>query len=108
MLATQIAGGFVRHPRKDDSDFLLARQVVQCRNDVPAVDLGMVELLCAVVQAVEVAQPQRVGSGEKTKRRVRADDTILVREGELAVTLKNGSTTVATATTTGGRPGGSR
>jgi hypothetical protein len=78
-----------RHARLHDGDFFRGRQVVERGDDVPAVDLRVVQALRAVVQAVEVAQAHRVGRGEQAKERVRAQHLVLVHQRELAVALQD-------------------
>ena len=70
--------------RKHDRLLLRVRQVVQGGDDRPAVHLGLVDLLGAVIEAGRVAEADRVGGGEQAERRVRADDAVLVEEGEAA------------------------
>ena len=89
MLAAALAGRLARHARQHDRHLFVARQVVQRRDDVPAVDLRVVEPLRAVVQAVQVAQADGVGGGEQAEVRVRADHAVLVGERELAVALED-------------------
>ena len=65
------------------------RQVVQRRDDVPAVHLALVDLLRAVVQPGGVAEPHGVRGGEQPERRMRADHPILVEQRQLALHLQH-------------------
>jgi hypothetical protein len=88
----QLAPGLVvhrGHARQHDRHFFLARQVVQRGDDVPAVDLGVVEHLRAVVHAGEVAQAHGVGRGEEAEIGMRLDHAVLVEQGELAVAFED-------------------
>ena len=78
-----------RHPREDDRGLLGGRQVVERGDDVPAVDLRMVQALRAVVQAVRVAEADRVGSREQPEVRMRRQHAVLVHQRELAVALEH-------------------
>jgi hypothetical protein len=87
-LAT-LLGVVVRRLGGDDVHFLLVRQVVQRRHDRPAVHLALVDLLRAVIEARRVAEADRVGGREQAERRMRADDLVLVEQGQLAVDLQH-------------------
>ncbi len=77
-----------RHARRDDGHLLLGRQVVERGDDVPAVDLRLVEPLGSVVQAVQVAQAHRVGGGEEAEARMRRQHPVLVQQREAPVALE--------------------
>src|SRR5919106_1265080 len=72
-----------------DVDLGVVLEVVQLRNDVPAVHLALVDLLGAVVQAAGIAQADRVGGGEHPKRRVRPHHPVLVQQRQLALDLED-------------------
>ena len=57
----------VRRLGEHDVDFLVVRQVVQRRDDRPAVHLALVDLLRAVIEARRVAEADRVGGGEQAE-----------------------------------------
>ena len=67
-----------------DVDLVVVRQVVQRRDDRPAVHLRLVDLLRAVIEAGRVAEADRVGGGEQAEGRVRADDAALVEQRQAA------------------------
>ena len=64
-------------------------QIVQGGDDGPAVHLGLVDLLGAVIEAGGVAEAHGVGGGKEAEGRVRADDLRLVEQGELAGGFEN-------------------
>ena len=68
----------------DDVDFLVVRQVVERRHDRPAVHLGLVDLLRAVIEARRIAEADGVGGGEQAEGRMRADDPALVEQRQAA------------------------
>jgi hypothetical protein len=80
--------------------FLVVRQVVQRRDDRPAVHLALVDLLGAVIEARRVAEADRVGGREQAERRVRADDRFWSSSVSLPSTS---STRWITNITSGGR-----
>ncbi|HYZ26602.1 MAG TPA: hypothetical protein VE597_06825, partial [Geminicoccaceae bacterium] len=63
-------------------------EVVQLRNDVPAVHLALVDLLGAVIQTAGVAEANRIGRGEQAERRVRPHHPVLVQQRQLALDLE--------------------
>jgi hypothetical protein len=65
-------------------DFIVVRQIVQRRDDRPAVHLRLVDLLRAVIEAGRVAEADRVGGREQAEGRVRADDAALVEQRQAA------------------------
>lgn len=77
-----------RYPSLDDGDLVFARQVIQGGDNIPAVDLRLVQHLGAVIEAVEVAQTHGIGGGEQAEAGVRMNHLVLVQQGELAVALQ--------------------
>ena len=72
-----------------DRRFGVMRQIVQGRNQRPAVHLGLVDLLYPVVKPGGVAQSNRIGSGEQPERRMRRDNLVLVHQGQFAVMFQH-------------------
>ena len=64
-------------------------EVVQRRDDVPAVHLPLVDLLGAVVKAGRIAQADRVGGREQAKIRMRLQHLVLIEKRELAFNLEH-------------------
>ena len=64
-------------------------EVVERRDDGPAIHLPLVDLLRAVVKPGRITKADRVRGREQPKVRVRADDAVLVEERELAARLKH-------------------
>ena len=60
------------------------RQVVQGRDDIPAVHLALVDLLGAVIEPRGIAEADRIGGREQPEIRVRADHLVLVEQRQLA------------------------
>ena len=67
-----------------DLDFLVMRQIIQRRDDRPAVHLALVDLLGAVIEAGGVAEADRVGGREQPERRMRLDHLVLVEQRQAA------------------------
>ena len=93
MLSTRfLAAAFRRvdaHLRHHDPGFHRVRQVVQGRNDVPAIHLALIDLLGAVIEAGGVAEAHGVGGGEQPEGRMRPDHPVLVEQGQLALDLQH-------------------
>ncbi|MNI03431.1 hypothetical protein D3C73_563340 [compost metagenome] len=64
-------------------------EVVERGDDVPAVELGLIDLLGAVIEARGVAQADRVRGREQAEPLVRADDAVLVQQGQAALRLQH-------------------
>ena len=88
-LAPALVVVVARHLGEDDLDLGVVRQIVQRRDDVPAVHLALVDLLRAVIEAGGVAEPDRVRGREQPERRVRPDHPVLVEQGQLALDLEH-------------------
>ncbi len=58
-------------------------------DDRPAVHLALIDLLGAVIEARRVAEAHRVGGGEQAEARMRADDALLVEQGQAAGDLQH-------------------
>ncbi len=71
-----------------DHGFGVVAQIVQRGDQRPAVHLGLVDLLCAVIQPGGVAQANSVGGGEQAEVWVRRDDLVLIQQRQLAVMLQ--------------------
>ena len=67
----------------------IVAEIVQRRNQAPAVHLRLVDLLHAVIKPRRVAKAHRVGRREQPEPRVRRDDLVLVQQRELAVMLEH-------------------
>ena len=78
-----------RRFRLDDLDLGIMREIVQRRDDAPAVHLALVELLGAVIEAGRIAEADGVGRREQTEVGVRRDHAVLVEQGELARAFEN-------------------
>ena len=63
-------------------------EVIERRDDVPAIDLRVIEPLHAVIQPVEIAQADGVGGGEQPEGRMRSQDPVLVEQGEFPVAFE--------------------
>ena len=74
---------------QNDGAFGVMAEVVQRGDQRPAVHLGLVDLLGAVVKARGVAQTDGVGRGEEAEVLVRGDDLVLIKQGEFAVMFQN-------------------
>ncbi len=79
----------VRHLREHDLLLDLGREIVERRDDVPAVHLTLVDLLRAVIEAGGVAKADRVRGREQAERLRRPHDLVLVEQGELALDLEH-------------------
>ena len=88
-LLAPLRRGQLRHARQHDGGLLGRRQVVQAGDQVPAVELGVVEHLRAVVQAAEVALAQGVHGGEEAELRMRLEHALLVQQGEAALAFEH-------------------
>ena len=64
-------------------------EVVQRGHKAPAVHLGLVDLLRAVIEAGGVTQTHGVGRSKQAEMRVRGDDFVLIHQGQLAVMLQH-------------------
>src|SRR5262245_24058114 len=69
---------------EDDIDLVVVRQIVERGDDRPAVHLGLVDLLRAVIEAGRVTEPDRVRRGEQAEGRMRPDHAALVEQGQPA------------------------
>ncbi len=75
--------------RQHDLGFVVVRQIVQRRDDRPAVHLALVDLLRAVIEAGRIAETDGVGGGEQPERRMRANDLRLIEKRQLARHLEH-------------------
>ncbi len=64
-------------------------EIVQRGDDVPAVQLRLIDLLGAVIQARGVAQTDRVRGREQAEPLVRTDDPVLVQQGQTPLRLQH-------------------
>ena len=78
----------VRHPGRHDRGFDVRRQVVERRDDVPAVDLGVVEPLRSVVEAV-MSPARRCWRWRRAGTSVRRDHAVLVQQRQFALVLED-------------------
>ena len=79
----------MRGLRQNDGRLGVMAQIVQRRDQTPAVHLRLVDLLGAVVEAGGIAQTDRVGGGEQAEIGGWGDDLVLVEQGQLAVMLQH-------------------
>ena len=79
----------VRAFGEHDVDFGVVLQVVELGDDVPAVELALVDLLGAVIEAAGVAEPDRVGGREQPEGRMRPDHPVLVEQRHPALDLEH-------------------
>ena len=84
-----LLGVVMRHLGQHDRRLGVVTQIVQRRDQGPAVHLALVDLLGAMVEAGRVAQAHRVGGGEQAEIGVRRDDLVLVQKRQLAVGLQH-------------------
>ena len=74
---------------QNDGGLGIMAQIVQRRHQRPAVHLGLVDLLGAVVKPGRVAQTHGVGCGEQAEGRVWGDDLVLIEQCQLAIMLQH-------------------
>ena len=65
------------------------REVIERRDQRPAVHLALVDLLRSVIEAGRISKPDGIGRGENPKMRVGNDDLVLVEESQASVEFKN-------------------
>ena len=63
-------------------------QVIQRGDDIPAVQLALIDLLGAVVKAGGIAKPDGVAGREQAECRMGLDDAILVQQGQPPLSLQ--------------------
>ena len=64
-------------------------EVVERGHEGPAVHLCLVDLLGAVIQPRGIAKTDGIGRREQAEIRVRRDDLVLIKQGQLAVMFQN-------------------
>src|SRR5579863_4587494 len=69
---------------EDDVDLLVMRQIIQGRDDRPAVHLALIDLLRAMIEAGGVAEADRFGCGEEAERRMGTNNTALIEQRQTA------------------------
>ena len=74
---------------QNNRGFRLNGKIVQCGHQRPAVHLGLVDLLGAVIKPSGIAQANGVGCGKQTKLRMRRDNFVLIHQGQLAIMFKH-------------------
>ena len=91
LLDDRLAAGIVIFARLGEHDLRLdrGRQIIERRDDVPAVHLALIDRLGAVIEAGRVAEPDRVGRREQPEPGIRADHAVLVEQGQLALGLQH-------------------
>ena len=83
-------GGRVRgYPRRNDRRLGIRVQVIQGYDNVPAVQLALVDRLRALIKARGVAQTDRIGGRKQAEVGVRMNHPALVQQRELALRFEN-------------------
>src|SRR5690606_28002047 len=75
--------------RQDDLYLIVVRQIVEGRDDRPAVHLALIDLLRTVIEAARIAETDGVRGREQAERRMRADHLRLVEQRQPAGNLEH-------------------
>jgi len=84
LLAFDVRFGERLDLRQHDPGLVVMRQIVQRRDDRPAVHLTLIDLLRTVIKAGRIAEPDGVRGREQAERRMRANDLRLIKQRQLA------------------------
>src|SRR5512132_4610877 len=84
-----LVGAIMLRLGEHDLDLVVVRQIIERRDDRPAVHLRLVDLLRAVIEAGGIAKAYRVRGRKQPERRMRPDHPALVEQGQPAGGFQN-------------------